>query len=172
MAIAVAELGSISERRTDRILDPDRSSGLPPFLASRPGLTSGYMIAQYTAAALVAENRVLAHPASVDSVPTSGLQEDHVSMGWGAGRKLETVLDNVSKVLAIELLCAAEGIDHRAPLHPGAGTAAVHAVVRQVVPPLTDDRPAGPAIESLVQAIVHGAVTEAVEPFRPGEPPP
>ena len=172
MAIAVAELGSISERRTDRVLDPDRSSGLPPFLAIRPGLTSGYMIAQYTAAALVAENRVLAHPASVDSVPTSGLQEDHVSMGWGAGRKLGVVLDNVAKVLAIELLCAAEGVDHRAPLHPGAGTAAVHAVVREVVPPLTDDRPPGPAIEALVRAIGDGAVTAAVEPFRPGEPPP
>ena len=172
MAIAAAELGSISERRTDRILDPDRSSGLPPFLASRPGLTSGYMIAQYTAAALVAENRVLAHPASIDSVPTSGLQEDHVSMGWGAGRKLGIVLDNVTRTLAIELLCAAEGVDHRAPLHPGVGTAAVHAMVRQLVPPLTDDRPPGPSIEALVPAIREGAVAGAVEPFRPDEPAP
>ncbi len=166
MAIAVAELGSISERRTDRILDPDRSSGLPPFLATRPGLTSGYMIAQYTAAALVAENRVLAHPASIDSIPTSGLQEDHVSMGWGAGRKLGSVVDNVTKVLAIELLCAAEGVDHRGPLRPGAGTAAVHGLVRAIVAPLTDDRPPGPSIEALAGAIADGAVAAAVESYR------
>jgi len=167
MAIAVAELGSISERRTDRILDPDRSSGLPPFLASRPGLTSGYMIAQYTSAALVAENRVLAHPASVDSVPTSGLQEDHVSMGWGAGRKLGDVIDNVANVLAIELICGAEGVDHRAPLRPGTGTTAVHRVVRSLVAPLTDDRPPGPSIETVAAAVSEGALAAAVEPFRP-----
>jgi histidine ammonia-lyase len=155
-AIAAAELASISERRTDRILDPVRSSGLPPFLATRPGLDSGYMIAQYTAAALVAENRVLCHPASVDSIPTSGLQEDHVSMGWGAGRKLGTVLDNVTRVLAVELLCAAEGIDKRAPLRPGAGGAAVHEVVRSVVPPLAHDRPPGPAIEAIAALIEAG----------------
>jgi hypothetical protein len=113
-AIAVSEIASISERRTDRILDPARSSGLPPFLARRPGLDSGYMLAQYTAAALVAENRILSHPASVDSIPTSGLQEDHVSMGWGAGRKLDQVLANAARVVAVELICAAEGIDHRA----------------------------------------------------------
>lgn len=156
VAIAVAELASISERRTDRILDPVRSAGLPPFLATRPGLDSGYMIAQYTAAALVAENRVLCHPASVDSVPTSGLQEDHVSMGWGAGRKLGSVLDNVTRVLAVELLCAAEGVDKRAPLRPGSGTAAVHAVVRRVVPPLDHDRPPGSAIEAIAALIDAG----------------
>ena len=155
-AIAVAEIASISERRTDRILDPARSAGLPPFLASRPGLDSGYMIAQYTAAALVAENRVLCHPASVDSIPTSGLQEDHVSMGWGAGRKLSGVLDNSQRVVAIELLCAAEGVDRRSPLNPGAGTRAVRDAVRSVVPPLERDRPPGPAIEAIAHLIESG----------------
>ncbi len=157
IAIALAEIASISERRTDRILDPHRSSGLPPFLASRPGLNSGYMIAQYAAAALVAENRVLCHPASVDSVPTSGLQEDHVSMGWGAGRKLQGVLDNTARVVAVELICAAEGVDHRAPLRPAPRTAAVHDVVRSVVEPLTDDRPPSPAIEAVAALIEQGA---------------
>ncbi len=156
IAIAAAELASISERRTDRILDPVRSAGLPPFLATRPGLDSGYMIAQYTAAALVAENRVLCHPASVDSIPTSGLQEDHVSMGWGAGRKLGTVLDNVTRVLAVELLCAAEGVDKRAPLRPGEGTGAAHKVVRSVVAPLDHDRPPGSAIEAIAALIEAG----------------
>ena len=157
IAIALAEIASISERRTDRILDPHRSSGLPPFLASRPGIDSGYMIAQYTAAALVAENRVLCHPASVDSVPTSGLQEDHVSMGWGAGRKLQDVLANTAKVVAVELLCAAEGVDRRRPLKPGRGTGAVHALVRSVVPPLREDRPPGEAIEAITALIEGGA---------------
>ena len=157
MAIALAEFASISERRTDRILDPHRSSGLPPFLATRPGLDSGYMIAQYTAAALVAENRVLCHPASVDSVPTSGLQEDHVSMGWGAGRKLQGVLDNTARVVAVELLCAAEGVDHRAPLKPGAGTRRVHELVRSVVDALEGDRPPGVAIEAVAALIESGA---------------
>lgn len=156
-AIAVAELASISERRTDRLLDPARSAGLPPFLASRPGLNSGYMITQYVAAALVAENRVLCHPASVDSVPTSGLQEDHVSMGWGAGRKLGQVLDNVSRVLAVELLCAAEGVDLRAPLHPAPITGAVRDLVRSQVPRLDRDRPPGPSIEAVAALIASGA---------------
>ena len=113
LAIAVTELGSISERRTDRMLDPQHSSGLPAFLSPRPGVNSGYMLAQYTAAALVAENRVLSHPASIESIPTSGSQEDHVSMGWGAGRKLWEVLANTSRVLAVELLCAAQGTEAR-----------------------------------------------------------
>jgi len=160
-AIAVSEVASISERRTDRILDPVRSAGLPPFLATRPGLDSGYMIAQYTAAALVAENRVLCHPASVDSIPTSGLQEDHVSMGWGAGRKLGSVLDNATRVVAVELLCAAEGVDRRS-LRPGVGTGAVHAAIRRVVPPLEHDRPPGPAIEAIATLIAAGALDAAV----------
>jgi len=156
-AIAVSEIASISERRTDRILDPDRSSGLPPFLSSRPGINSGFMLAQYTAAALVAENRVLSHPASVDSIPTSGLQEDHVSMGWGAGRKLGQVLDNATRVVAVEILCAAEGIDHRAPLRPAPATAAARDIVRRVVDPLGDDRPPGPDIEAVASLIDAGA---------------
>jgi histidine ammonia-lyase len=158
MAIALAEIGSISERRTDRILDPERSSGLEPFLATRPGLNSGFMITQYTAAALVAENRVLSHPASVDSVPTSGLQEDHVSMGWGAGRKLGTVLDNVSRVVAVELLCAAEGAERRMPLRPGSGTQRALEIIREVVPPLEQDRPPSPDIEAIAYLIESGGL--------------
>jgi histidine ammonia-lyase len=156
MAIAVTELGSISERRTDRILDPDRSCGLPPFLAAEPGLNSGYMLAQYTAAALVAENRVLSHPASVESIPTSGSQEDHVSMGWGAGRKLLDVIANTEHVIAVELLCAAQGIECRAPLPPAASTASAVATIREVVPPLTEDRPIGPEIEAVAALIASG----------------
>ncbi|MCH7584604.1 MAG: aromatic amino acid lyase, partial [Acidobacteria bacterium] len=162
MAIAVSEVASISERRTDRILDPDRSSGLPPFLSSHPGLESGFMIAQYTAAALVAENRVLSHPASVDSIPTSGMQEDHVSMGWGAGRKLGTVLDNATLVVAVELLCAAEGIEHRKPLRPGTGSAAALAAIREVVEPLDRDRPPAPDIEAIVGLIDADVFSELV----------
>lgn len=160
MAIAVTELGSISERRTDRILDPDRSSGLPPFLAAEPGLNSGYMLAQYTAAALVAENRVLSHPASVESIPTSGSQEDHVSMGWGAGRKLLDVIANTEVVLAVELLCAAQGMECRAPLQPAAGTASALAAIRAVVPPLREDRPIGGEIESVAALIAAGTLAD------------
>jgi histidine ammonia-lyase len=156
VVIAVSEIASISERRTDRILDPTRSSGLPPFLASKPGLNSGYMLAQYTAAALVAENRVLSHPASVDSIPTSGLQEDHVSMGWGAGRKLENVLANAARVVAVELICAAEGIDHRAPLQPASRTGQGRDTVRTVVPRLDRDRPPGPFIEAVARLVESG----------------
>jgi histidine ammonia-lyase len=163
MAIAVTELGSISERRTDRLLDPERSFGLPPFLASKPGLNSGYMLAQYTAAALVAENRVLSHPASVESIPTSGSQEDHVSMGWGAGRKLVEVLANTARVIAVELICAAEGVEHRRPLAPGRGTGAVLAEVRSLVEPLETDRPPGPSIEAVARAVREGAFVAAAE---------
>jgi histidine ammonia-lyase len=156
MAIAATELGSISERRTDRMLDPDRSAGLPAFLAAEPGLNSGFMLAQYTAAALVAENRVLAHPASVESIPTSGLQEDHVSMGWGAGRKLEMVLDNTVRVLAVELLCAAQGMDMRSPLRSAESTSAALAAVRTVVSTLEEDRPLGDDIEAMARAVEDG----------------
>ncbi|MCP4965009.1 MAG: histidine ammonia-lyase [bacterium] len=156
LAIAVAELGSISERRTDRLLDPSRSSGLTPFLASKPGVDSGYMLSQYTAAALVAENRILAHPASVDSIPTSGLQEDHVSMGFGAATKLLRVLKSVSQVLAVEFMCAAQGVDQRAPLRPAAGTAALHATIRSRVPRLDHDRPIGGDIVAIAEQIRNG----------------
>jgi histidine ammonia-lyase len=156
LAIAVTELGSISERRTDRILDPDRSCGLPPFLATSPGLNSGYMLSQYTAAALVAENRVLSHPASVESIPTSGLQEDHVSMGWGAARKLQRVILNTANVLAVEIMCAVAAIEHRAPLQAAASTQRVCDAVRERVEPLDDDRPIGADIEAIAEMILHG----------------
>ncbi|QSB13784.1 histidine ammonia-lyase [Natronosporangium hydrolyticum] len=129
LAIAAAEVGAISERRVDRLLDVTRSRGLPPFLTPDPGVNSGLMIAQYTAAGLVAENRRLAAPASVDSLPTSGMQEDHVSMGWAATVKLRTVLDNLTSLLAVELLAAVRGLQLRAPLTPSpAGQAAIAAV--------------------------------------------
>jgi len=162
IAIAVTELGSISERRTDRILDPERSFGLSPFLATRPGVDSGYMLAQYTAAALVAENRVLSHPASVESIPTSGSQEDHVSMGWGAARKLFDILENTTNVLAVELVCAAQGCEQRAPLEPAPGTGAILEAVRSVVPPLVEDRPVGADIEAVAELIESGGVTAAM----------
>lgn len=162
LAIAMTELGSISERRTDRILDPERSWGLSPFLATRPGVDSGYMLAQYTAAALVAENRVLSHPASVESIPTSGSQEDHVSMGWGAAMKLNDVLRNTAHVIGVELVCAAQGCEQRAPLEPAPGTAAVLAAVRSVVPPLTSDRPVGVDIEAAARLIEEGGITAAM----------
>jgi histidine ammonia-lyase len=163
LAIAMTELGSISERRTDRILDPERSYGLSPFLATRPGVDSGYMLAQYTAAALVAENRVLSHPASVESIPTSGSQEDHVSMGWGAGRKLNDVLRNTEYVIAVELVCAAQGCEQRAPLEPAPGTQAILDAVRTVVPPLVADRPVGADIEAAAQLIEGGGIAAAME---------
>jgi len=162
LAIAVTELGSISERRTDRMLDPDRSSGLTPFLATTPGVSSGYMITQYTAAAIVAENRILSHPASVESIPTSGLQEDHVSMGWGAARKLGTVLTNTARVIAVELMCAAQGVEQRA-LDPAPGTGRVKAVVRSVCPPLVEDRAPGPDIEKIAASIDAGAFSDIEE---------
>jgi histidine ammonia-lyase len=158
-AIAIAELGSISERRTDRMLDPARSQGLPAFLSPDPGVNSGYMISQYLQAALVAENRILSHPASVDSVPTSGSQEDHVSMGWGAGRKLLDVIENVRRVLAVEILCGVQGIEQRAPLRPASGTAGVVDVVRAHVPPLMADRPLSDEIETVATLIETGALT-------------
>lgn len=157
--IALSELASISERRTDRILDPARSQGLPPFLATNPGLESGYMITQYLQAALVSENKVLSHPASVDTIPTSGGQEDHVSMGWGAGRKLLTVIENVRRVLAVEILCAVAGIEHRSPLEPGSGTGRLVELVRSEVPPLDGDRSPASEIEVVAGMIASGAIT-------------
>jgi histidine ammonia-lyase len=129
LAIAAAEVGAIAERRVDRLLDVTRSRELPPFLSPDAGVNSGLMIAQYTAAGIVAENRRLASPASVDSLPTSGMQEDHVSMGWAAAKKLRTVLDNLTSLLAVELLAAVRGLQLRAPLTPSpAGRAAIAAL--------------------------------------------
>jgi histidine ammonia-lyase len=141
LAMALAELASISERRVDRMLDPAFSRGLPPFLAPDAGTNSGFMLAQYTAASLVSENKVLAHPASVDTIPTSGKQEDHVSMGWTAVRKLREVVANVRTCLAVEVCCAAQGIDLRADIAaPSEPMRAVHAAIRRRVPPMDTDR--------------------------------
>ena len=145
LAIALAELASISERRVDRMLDPAFSRGLPPFLAPEAGTNSGFMLAQYTSASLVSENKVLAHPASVDTIPTSGKQEDHVSMGWTAVRKLREVVANVRSCLAVEILCAAQGMDLRAATPawraaPAAPMRAVHDAVRAHVPVMLTDR--------------------------------
>jgi histidine ammonia-lyase len=167
MAIAAAELGSISERRTDRLLDPAHSCGLPAFLSPEPGIHSGYMLAQYTAAALVAENRIYAHPASVDSVPTSGSQEDHVSMGWGAGLKLHQVLDNVARIVAVEVLCAVQGIEYR-ELAPAAATGAAQRLIRASIPPLVDDRPLGREIERVAFVIESGELERAIEEVLSG----
>ncbi len=158
LAIAVSELASISERRTDRTLDPAFSRGLPPFLAPDAGTNSGYMIAQYTAASLVSENKVLAHPASVDTIPTSGNQEDHVSMGWTAVRKLHDVLSNVRTVLAVELLVAAQAIDLRADVAaPGPASGAVRDLLRRQCPVMLVDREVAPQI-----AHVERTLTELV----------
>jgi histidine ammonia-lyase len=141
LAMAVAELASISERRVDRMLDPAFSRGLPPFLAPDAGTNSGFMLAQYTAASLVSENKVLAHPASVDTIPTSGKQEDHVSMGWTAVRKLREVVANVRTCLAVEVCCAAQGIDLRADIAPPSGPLrTVHSAIRERVPVMVVDR--------------------------------
>lgn len=140
-AIAVAELASIAERRIEQLLNPYLSSGLPAFLIADSGLNSGFMMAQVTAAALVSDNKILAHPASVDSIPTSAGREDHVSMGVHAADKLLRIVDNVRNVLAIELLCAAQGLSLRAPLRPGPALVAAHEVLRAAVPLLSRDRP-------------------------------
>ena len=163
LAIAVSEIGSIAERRVDRLLDPHRSQGLPPFLAEEPGVNSGLMVAQYTAAALVAENRRLAAPASVDSVPTSGMQEDHVSMGWGAGLKLREVIDNVTSILAVELCAAARAQEMRRPLEPSPATLAVRNALRKLVPGAGSDRVVAPDLEAARTLIATGAVVEAAE---------
>lgn len=153
LAIAVSELASISERRTERMVNGALSQGLPRFLTPKGGLNSGYMIAQYTAAALVSENKVLAHPASVDSIPTSANQEDHNSMGSVAALKLPQVVANVERVLAIELLCAAQGVDFLAPLQPGRGSGAAHRMLRAVVPKLEHDRNTSVDIEGALRVI-------------------
>jgi histidine ammonia-lyase len=159
-AVAVAELGSIAERRIEQCVNP-ALSGLPPFLASSSGLHSGYMMAQVTAAALVSENKVLCHPASADSIPSSAGREDHVSMGAHAAWKLGRVVTNVRRVLAIEALCAARGLDLRLPLLPGPGVTAAHRAVRAVVPPVDGDRALYRDIAALDTLIASGALYAA-----------
>ncbi|HEX4489967.1 MAG TPA: histidine ammonia-lyase [Acidimicrobiia bacterium] len=163
LAIAAAEVGAIAERRVDRLLDATRSQGLPPFLAPDAGVNSGMMIGQYTMAAMVAENRRLAAPASVDSLPTSAMQEDHVSMAWGAARKLRRVLANVARILAVELTCAARGLDLRAPLAPAAGTGAALAALRARVDGPGSDRRLAPELAAVEAMVVDGTVLRAVE---------
>jgi histidine ammonia-lyase len=148
LAIAATDLSSISERRTDRMLDRYRSNGLTPFLAGDAGVDSGLMIAQYTQAGLVSENKRLSVPASVDSIPSSAMQEDHVSMGWHAGRKLRKVVDNLRRVVAIELVTAARALDMRAPLKPAPTTGALLAKLRKEVPGVGPDRFLAPELEA------------------------
>jgi histidine ammonia-lyase len=171
LAIVAADLASIAERRTDRMLDAHRSHGLPPFLADDPGVDSGHMIAQYTSAGIVSELKRLAAPASVDSIPSSAMQEDHVSMGWSAARKLRRCVDGLTRVLAIELLTAARALDLRAPLSPGAATGAVVGGLRagdgpgaraRVTGPGTD-RYLAPEIEAAVCYVATGAAVRAAE---------
>jgi histidine ammonia-lyase len=160
-AIAVAELANISERRVEQLVNPHLSSGLPPFLAPDSGLNSGFMIAQVSAAALVSENKILAHPASVDSIPSSAGREDHVSMGATAALKLATIHDHVRTVLAIELLCAAQGVDLRRPLRTTRPLEAVHAVIRAKVPAMMVDRPISPDIMAVRAMIDDGSLLAA-----------
>jgi histidine ammonia-lyase len=162
LAVALAELASISERRIERMVNPTLS-GLPSFLIQEGGLNSGFMIAQYTAAALVSENKVLAHPASVDSIPTSANKEDHVSMGTIAARKAREVLENLKHVIAIELLCAAQGLDLLTNLKPGKGTLAAYEVIRKHVSHMKTDRELSPDIETITKVIDTGDVIETVE---------
>ncbi|GAA3016699.1 histidine ammonia-lyase [Actinokineospora globicatena] len=163
LAIPVADVASIAERRTDRMLDVARSHGLPPFLAHDPGVDSGHMIAQYTQAAVVAELKRLAVPASVDSIPSSAMQEDHVSLGWSAARKLRKAVDGLTTVLAVEYLTAARALDFRAPLTPAPATAAAVALLREHVPGPGPDRHLAPEIAAAEDLIRSGALVDAVQ---------
>jgi histidine ammonia-lyase len=163
LAMASSELANISERRVERLVNPSLSDGLPAFLTPDGGLNSGFMIPQYVAASLVSENKVLCHPASVDSIPTSAGQEDHVSMGNAAGLKAWQVLANSERAVAIELLAGAQGVEFLAPLEPGAGVRATHAFVRSVSPRLGDDRSLAPDIEAVAVAIRDGSLLAAAE---------
>jgi histidine ammonia-lyase len=167
LAIAVADLASMSERRTDRFLDQARSGGLNPFLAGDPGVDSGHMIAQYTQAGIVSELKRFAVPASVDSIPTSAMQEDHVSMGWSAARKLRRAIDGLTRVVAIELLTAARGIDMRR-MPPAASTAAVITRLRENVPGPGPDRYLAPDIQAAVDLVVSGELVAAARGVTPG----
>jgi histidine ammonia-lyase len=162
LGIALAELANISERRIERMVNPNLS-GLPSFLIREGGLNSGFMIAQYTAAALVSENKVLAHPASVDSIPTSANKEDHVSMGSISARKAASILENVRNVAAIELLCAAQALDLFTNLKPGEGTLAAYQAIRKQVSHMDKDRELAPDIETLARLIDNDSILNAVE---------
>jgi histidine ammonia-lyase len=163
LAMAVSELASISERRLERLVNPNLSDGLPAFLTTDGGLNSGFMIPQYVSAALVSENKSLCHPASVDSIPTSAGQEDHVSMGNASGLKAWQVVANSERALAIELLAGAQAVEFLAPLEPGLGARAVHEHVRSLSPRLRDDRPLSPDIEAVADSVRDGTLLAAVE---------
>jgi histidine ammonia-lyase len=168
LAIPIADVASMSERRTDRFLDKARNAGLPPFLADDPGVDSGHMIAQYTQAAIVSDLKRLANPASVDSIPSSAMQEDHVSMGWSAARKLRRSIDGLARVLAIEVLTAARGIELRAPLQPSPATGAVIAALRaRGVSGPGPDRHLSPEIEATLELVASGAVVAAANSALP-----
>jgi len=162
MCMAVAELANISERRIERLVNP-KLSGLPAFLVKDGGLNSGFMIAQYVAAALVSENKVMSHPAVVDSIPTSANKEDHVSMGTISARKCREVVQNAENVIAIELMCAAQALDLFTNMQPGAGTQAAYAVIRKAVPHLENDRILSKDVAQIVDLIRSGAILDAVE---------
>jgi histidine ammonia-lyase len=162
LAMAAAELANISERRLERLVNPNLSEGLPAFLTTDGGLNSGFMIPQYVAASLVSENKVLCHPASVDSIPTSAGQEDHVSMGNAAGLKAWQVLANSESAVAIELLAGAQAVEFHAPLEPGIGGRAARSAVRALSPRLRDDRPLAGDIEVVAAAIRDGSLLAAV----------
>jgi histidine ammonia-lyase len=155
-AIAVTDLLSITERRIDRLVNPDANEDLPPFLTLHPGISSGFMMLQVSAAALLNEARVLAHPASIDNVPTDGGKEDHVSMGMTAATKLRSIVKLAEMATAIELLTAAQALDYRAPLAPGRGVKEAHRIVRSLVEPLTEDRSMAKDVEKLTAAIRRG----------------
>ena len=163
LAMAVSELANISERRVERLVNPNLSDGLPAFLTTDGGLNSGFMIPQYVAASLVSENKSLCHPASVDSIPTSAGQEDHVSMGNASALKAWQIVANSEHALAIELLAASQAVEFLAPLEPGRGAAATHEFVRSLSPRLRDDRPLGPDIEAVADSIRDGSLLAAVE---------
>ena len=162
LAIALAELGAIAERRLDRLLDRNRSHGLPPFLADEVGVDSGLMIGHYTVAAMVGENRRLAAPASVDSYPTSALQEDHVSMAWGAVRKLRRIIDNVRRIQAVELSAAARAIDLRAPLRSSVPVQAVLEIIRTEVEGPGPDRFLAPELAAVEQMLIDTRIDDAL----------
>lgn len=163
LAISVADVASVSERRTDRALDPARSRGLPPFLAHEVGVDSGLMIAQYAAAGIVSELKRLAVPASVDSIPSSAMQEDHVSMGWAAARKLRRAIDGLTRVIAIEVLTAARALDLRTPIQAGPATGAVRDLVRTVAAGPGPDRYLSPEIEAVTELVRSGAVARTAK---------
>jgi histidine ammonia-lyase len=170
LAIAASEVGAMTERRIDRMLDPARSQGLPPFLSPRAGTNSGFMVSHYAAASLAEENRRLAVPASVGSLPTSAMQEDHNSSGWSAGRKLRRVLENLARILAVEALCAAQAVELRAPLRPGPATSAVLARIRREIPFMAEDRFVAPDLERARELVQSGelvlAAGEAASPLE------